>query len=270
MTFEKPALNLADYAVVWTNDILAGNNTIKSVNIPHGVVSVGAGAFANKGTLVSVTATESCKRIEPGAFAGCSSLKTVSFPGVQYIGSGAFQSTSLIDMSSGTGQLFRSGLLNFDFPELITLGDGATAAGAGYRTINLPKCKDLGSGNFSRARYPITLENEDGTLNDLKLPNCKRIGSGCCQGLTCKNIILPMIEEIEGGSFKAAKFESFIMSNPAVVCNIKTTFENLTVDDTHGWFYVPRHLLERYKEGCSTVSSRFRAIEDYPEIVNLL
>lgn len=274
--------------VVWTADTVEPKDEVSHVVIPDGITKIAPAAFSGYAKLESVEGTESVKYIDVGAFSGCTSLTTVSFPGVKRISAGAFSSCSHLTTvsfpsvtyidggafsgtsfhGSGGSGYYRTGVAEFDFPELVKLGDGAT--GNGYRKISLPKCEDLGCGNFGGQQVATVLENEDGSRNDLYLPECRRIGNGSCSGFKAKNIILPAIEEIEKHCFNASEFEAFIMSNPEIVCKLTVgagqNFNNTTFDETHGWFYVPKHLLDQYKAEWSDHADRFRAIEDYPEI----
>lgn len=68
---------------------------------PHGVTSIGAGAFSKSPSLTSVTISEGVTTIGESAFRGCSSLRNVAIPeSVAYIVSHAFyECTSLVSVT---------------------------------------------------------------------------------------------------------------------------------------------------------------------------
>ena len=277
------------------NNASPSNNeaaSITSVQVPDGVTKItNGGFFAFKG-MTTISATESVKEISGGAFSGLTQLSSVSFPGVEKIAGGAFGGCSNFQASTAEafpklkilteralsgcsainfsqGVYTHSGITDFSFPELEYIGGNAvTGQGAGYRTINCPKLIEIGDGNFCGAMYAVTLEDEDGNRNDLSLPSCEKIGGQNFNNFKCDKILLPKLREIGADNFKATEFSAFILSNPTKVCKLgDNCFQNMTQDDTHGWFYVPKHLLNQYKKEWSDLAERFRAIEDYPEIM---
>lgn len=277
------------------NNASPSNNeaaSITSVQVPDGVTKItNSGFFAFKG-MTTISATESVKEISGGAFSGLTQLSSVSFPGVEKIAGGAFGGCSNFQASTAEafpklkilteralsgcsainfsqGVYTHSGITDFSFPELEYIGGNAvTGQGAGYRTINCPKLIEIVDGNFCGAMSPVILEDEDGNRNDLSLPSCEKIGGQNFNNFKCGKIILPKLREIGADNFKATEFSAFILSNPTKVCKLgDNCFQNMTQDDTHGWFYVPKHLLNQYKKEWSDLAERFRAIEDYPEIM---
>lgn len=73
----------------------ASFSSLDSINIPHGVQSIGRGAFESCGNLVSVTIPNSVTYIGESAFEDCSKLVSVTMPdSVTYIGDYAFMSCS--------------------------------------------------------------------------------------------------------------------------------------------------------------------------------
>ena len=71
-----------------TNTLITG---CKHTIIPKSVISIGYGAFAGCSTLTSLTIPESVMTIQDGAFAGCSSLSSITIPSnVVYIGKEIF------------------------------------------------------------------------------------------------------------------------------------------------------------------------------------
>ena len=286
--------------VVWDasvfNNASPSNNeaaSITSVQVPDGVTKITSGGFYAFKGMTTISATESVKEISGSAFSGLTQLSSVSFPGVEKIAGGAFggcsnfqastaeafpklkiltegalNGCSRYDRGSGSGEMHREGITDFSLPALEYIGNAVTGQGAGYRTINCPKLIEIGDGNFCGAMYAVTLEDEDGNRNDLSLPSCEKIGGQNFNNFKCGKIILPKLREIGVDNFKSTEFSAFILSDPTKVCKLgDNCFQNMTQDDTHGWFYVPKHLLNQYKKEWSDLAERFRAIEDYPEIM---
>ncbi|MEG1529971.1 MAG: leucine-rich repeat domain-containing protein, partial [Clostridia bacterium] len=82
-------------AVVSIGAIFAGNTTIKSVQIPSSVTSIGERAFSGCSSLISVTIPSSVTSIGEMAFSGCRSLTSVTIPSsVTSIGYEAFSGCS--------------------------------------------------------------------------------------------------------------------------------------------------------------------------------
>lgn len=66
-------------------------DSLKSINIPGSVESVGFASFADCGALSEVVVSEGVKTIERFAFANCSGLKKISLPGsLEYISANTF------------------------------------------------------------------------------------------------------------------------------------------------------------------------------------
>ena len=290
---------LDSISVAWGGSVIpvsADRAAITQVTIPDGVTEVYQGAFSGFSALTTVTATDSVKLITDGSFSGLTTLTSVSFPGVEKLSGGAFAGCSNFQASTATafpklkvlidgslsgcsslsyiqGVYSRSGITDFSLPELEYIDGSATGSGVGYRTINCPKLREVGYGCFKGQLYGVILENEDGTRNDLYLPECVKIGESNFHWLRCGRIILPKIEEIGKDSFNSSEFTACIMSNPTKVCKLTAGVGSNFVDtmnykdDDHYWFYVPKALIDQYKtEWGETLAERFRAIEDYPDI----
>jgi hypothetical protein len=61
-------------------DGLKGDKTLKSVQLPNGVTSIGGDAFMDCSALEAISIPKSLKRIERNAFVGCVSLRQIIFP----------------------------------------------------------------------------------------------------------------------------------------------------------------------------------------------
>ena len=75
--------------VIWSQGTVS--TEVTSVNIPNGVTSIKARAFARCSSLKSITIPNSVMSIEGYAFSDCTSLKSITIPdGVTSITDGAF------------------------------------------------------------------------------------------------------------------------------------------------------------------------------------
>jgi len=134
------------------------NNTITSVVIPEGVISISdggshgsfsGGVFLNCTRLATVTLPSTLTRVGNYAFSGCSSLQTIIIPtGVTAIGHGAFERcTALRNVTLSSGLIsigdraFQkcTALQNISLPNTITsIGQNAFMECSSLQSINLP------------------------------------------------------------------------------------------------------------------------------------
>lgn len=253
--------------VVWGN-VAQPAGALEYVNLPDGVTEIGFGAFNGCANLKKVIAPESLKIIGASSFAGAKKLSSITFPGAEIIGDDAFGYAVPLASTKGCfpkvksigARAFRpcEALTDFIFPELRELGDGATQNCNNIAEISTPKCEIISNSNFNS----LTLSGA------LELPECREVGMAFFNSSTCGKVLLPKIEKIGNNSFVHCTFEALILSSPTKVCKLgDNCFQNTTQDDAHGWFYVPKHLLKQYKKEWSDLAERFRAIEDYPEIM---
>ncbi len=76
-----------------------GCTSLKSINLPESVKSIGAGAFQNSG-LTSITIPKNVKTISNYVFANCKNLKSINLPEtVKSIGESAFQNSGLTSIT---------------------------------------------------------------------------------------------------------------------------------------------------------------------------
>jgi hypothetical protein len=119
------------YETVYYDGVFQENKEITSVTIPDSVTSIGEGdsrtrgAFAGCTSLKSVTLPRNLKTIPSYMFADCRSLETITLPaGLEQIGEGAFANTALKSIA---------------LPDRITgIGNGAFS-GTGLSSVVLPK-----------------------------------------------------------------------------------------------------------------------------------
>jgi len=126
-----------------------------------------------------------------------------------------------------------------------TFGDNCTAIGANafyncesIAEINTNKVTIIESSSFYGAK----------NLTKVDLPNVIRIGSYAFYGTNLQTMI--------------------IRSNSICILSDTGAFNNSPIAKGEGYIYVPKDLLEQYKESTNWVkfAEQFRAIEDYPEI----
>ena len=132
--------------------------SIKSVEIPKGVTSIGWGAFSGCSGLISVTIPDSVTSIGEYAFSGCSGLKSVSIPdGVTSIGNNAFSGCS--------------GLISVTIPDSVTsIGRSAFSGCSGLTSVTIPDSATSigdwafdGCSGLTSITIPFVGEKMDGT-----------------------------------------------------------------------------------------------------------
>ncbi len=267
--------------VVWGGVLpvfFGSTNEVTQFNVPDGITEIQGAALVGTAALKKITAKKSLKRIMDfglnSPFMDSPLLESVSFPGVVEVGASCFalcKSLTITETSFpvlekiGTQAFADCTAMTYaNFPSVKEVGAGAFGHSKTWSEVILPKCEVIGGNNFCGT----TIEAP------LVLPECRILGDGSMTNgdnlflsLTCEKIVLPKIEIISAGVF-SGKIGAIVLSNPRIIAKRGTnTFKSLTLDDTHGWFYVPKHLLNQYKKEWSDLAERFRAIEDYPEIM---
>ena len=111
----------------------SGCTSLKSVNIPDSVTSIGYGVFEDCASLTSVTIPNSVTEIDYGVFRGCTSLTSITIPdGVTSIGEWAFEScTSLtsITIPDGVTSIGEEAFGDCTSLTSITIPDSVTSIG---------------------------------------------------------------------------------------------------------------------------------------------
>lgn len=80
---------------------------------------------------------------------------------------------------------------------------------------------------------------------------------------------LPNVMDIGGYTFRSSSIQTLIIrSNAICALNHTEAFQDTSITKGTGYIYVPKDLMEQYKESTNWVvfADQFRAIEDYPEI----
>lgn len=120
--------------------------TLKAIQIPYGVTSIGEGAFFYCSSLTSITIPESVTSIGEWAFGSCHGLTSVTIPNsVTSIGYCAF-----LDCSSLTSVIV---------PDTVTsIGSFAFSECTGLRNIVIPNSvTSIGQGAFYRCTSSLTI-----------------------------------------------------------------------------------------------------------------
>lgn len=150
-----------------------GNDT--NITIPDKIngIEVGSikeGCFKNS-NIENVTLPSSVTSIEQQSFYGCDNLKSINLSNVKSIGAEAFTNCpSLTD--------------NIDLSSVETISERGLA-GTYFKTMNLPKCTDIGDSAF-----------EDCTMQKIVLNNATNLGSNVFKN--CKNLEMIYAPKVKG------------------------------------------------------------------------
>lgn len=157
---------------------------------------------------------------------------------------------------------------------ILSIGEAAFDS-SNVEEVIAPKALSIGNYAFTRA----------GFLKKLYVPEVKTVaidGFFLCQRM--EKFYFPKLEAINGNSFRECySLKAFIMERTDKICvlNGSIAFDKCyhftgTVNATYnpeglkdGYFYVPRVMLDSYKTATNWIAyqDRFRAIEDYPEVL---
>ena len=188
--------------------------------------SVGTYAFQNCSNLTTVDLSN-VTTIGDRAFTGCSSLTIVNLPNTTSIGARIFNNCS--------------SLMTIVLPNVTTTGTYTFNGCSKLTTANLPSVKIVANYTFQNCSNLTTVD----------LSNASRIGTYVFSG--------------------CSKLTTLILRSETL-CSLDNTnsFTNTLINSTsgNGYIYVPRALKDQYVQATnwSTYASKFRAIEDYPEI----
>lgn len=154
-------------------------------------------------------------------------------------------------------------------------------------TVRLPAATSIGGYNFRQCTNLATIDlpkvtgstgtyfaTSCGKLRHVNIPKATALGQYSmryCSEL--EYLDLPMVTSIANYSMAAcSKLSTLILRSAAgVVTNSgSTTLTSTKIANGTGYIYVPAALIEEYKVATNWTkfASQFRAIEDYPEIVN--
>ena len=124
--YSLKSINIPDSVTSIGDGAFSECHSLKSINIPDSVTRIGYSAFKSCGGLTSISIPPSVTTIEDGTFLGCHSLRNINIPDtVTRIGRSAFE-----DCDSLTS-------INIP-PSVTTIEDGTFLGCHSFRNINIP------------------------------------------------------------------------------------------------------------------------------------
>lgn len=206
------------------------------------------------------------------AFADCAGLKNVSLPNITNVGEYAFyRCTSLTNVS---------------FPNVTTL-PGHVFDGSGLRTFFFPKLTSAGNSCLQNTKIESITTEDLPSLNSWGGNNCfSRISTlkyfrhtlavtMASRAFENSSALEKVDTHTVGLAYHAlsgcSSLNTLILRRTDAICEFVNTnaLANTRIKNGTGFVYVPRALLEEYRQATnwsSLLPEQFRAIEDYPEI----
>lgn len=172
-----------------------------------------------------------------------------------------------------TGELptnFQRGNKNLtivDLPLITKMNSSIFYDCSNLKSVNLPSLKEMGAEVFGCCSQ----------VTEIYLPELTTISGWGYVFNVCfqlQKIILPKLtSQFGSGDFNACgKLTTLVLgANTVVPLTNANAFANTAIKNGTGYIYVPRAQLEAYKAATnwSTLASQFRAIEDYPGIMEV-
>lgn len=170
------------------------------------------------------------------------------------------------------------------FPNVITVGEYAFNGCSNLSDINMPKVETCGINAFygiaaKSIEFPELLSVPNNAF--AYCPNLtyvrmqKAITLSFNAFYTCQKLNkadFENVQSIQSQAFKYTDLTTLIIRTPTV-CSLQNTnaFDNTSIPLSSGNIYVPAALIDSYKSATnwSKYASKFRAIEDYPEICEI-
>ena len=192
------------------------------------------------------------------AFYGCTELTGVDTPNVSTLAQGAFNS---------------SGIIEADFPLVEKMTGSPFNSCMQLKTVKMAKLGEMTGSMFQDCRALVNVD----------LPVAVAVNNSSfnrCYAL--EKLVFPSVIVITSGAFQNCKSLKALVLLKNRVCELRADpFAGCnhflgTVDATYnpeglkdGYVYVPAALIDQYKVAAnwSTYADQFRAIEDYPEIM---
>jgi len=171
-----PANTIPEFAF-YNYSINSGMKTLKTVNIPGSVTSIGFQAFVYCSGLSNIDIPNSVISIGSTAFQGCSGLSTIMIPGsVSFIGSDAFAgcvnlATFNVDINNLNYSSINGVLFNKDKSILVTYPTGNSATN--YSIPGTVKTINDKAFNQCYALTSITIPNSVVTIGNEAFLNCR-------------------------------------------------------------------------------------------------
>jgi hypothetical protein len=184
-----------------------------------------------------------------GMFQNCHYLRRVYVPNVTRI------------KSTGFGYCYL--LTEANFPLVTSVSGDCFYECTSLTTANFPLLSEVHSDCF----YGCT------ALTSINFPSLKTIGMNVFE--KCSSLhkcTFPLVESIGYKSFAdCTNLEAFVLPNSTKMTALDNSnvFDNTPIEKGEGYVYVPLSLIESYNADTnwSTYANKFRAIEDYPNIL---
>lgn len=194
---------------------------------------------------INLNLTEICT----GMFQNCYYLTLVYTPNVTTIETTAFCNCYLLKEA--------------DVPLVTSISGDCFYGCTSLTAANFPLLTAL----YSNAFYGCT------ALTSVNFPSLKTIGMNVfekCSAL--RKCSFPLVESIGYKSFTdCTSLEAFVLPNSTKMTTLDNSnvFDNTPIEKGEGYVYVPLTLIESYNTDTkwSTYANKFRAIEDYPNIL---
>ena len=188
-------------------------------------------------------------KICSGMFENCHYLRRVYAPNVTQIESKGFSCCYL--------------LTEANFPLVTTIEGNCFYNCTSLTSANFP----LLTAMYSDCFYGCT------ALTSINFPSLKTISMNVFE--KCSSLhkcVFPLVESIGYKSFAdCTSLEAFVLPNSTKMTTLgnSNVFDNTPIEEGEGYVYVPSTLIESYStdEKWSTYENKFRAIEDYPDIL---
>lgn len=192
-------------------------------------------------------------RIKDYCFYNSIKLATASFPNTTEVGKYAFQ--------------YCTALTQINIPKATTIGYSCFEEASKLSTVSLSNVQTLGAAAFIRCS----------SLTSIKLPQVKKLQSNTFYNCTLLNKAdLGSCQQFDGQTQfgNCAALVTLILrgntvcSAPYPVNSYKGALANTPIANGNGYIYVPRALVDTYKNSTNWVemANYIRAIEDYPDI----
>lgn len=154
-------------------------------------------------------------------------------------------------------------LVKVELASVLALGSSVFAGCNNLAEAYLPSVKSLGSGNFDSTG-----------IKQINMPMLETIDGWGYNFAGCRSLTkayFPKLTRIVGdGTFANCNALVTLVLGANSVCALSHTsvFADSAIANGTGYIYVPKALVDSYKAATnwSTYASKFRAIEDYPDI----
>ena len=152
-------------------------------------------------------------------------------------------------------------LAEVDIPNVTRIYTNGFNGCSSLTTANVPALTGLYGYEFAACTKLASVKFPSVTLTDCS-------GYGPFSGSGVKIVDFPALTSIKGQPFYSAKSLRSVILRSSTVCVLNTAIDSVfaaTSFPTNGYIYVPRALVDSYKEATnwSEIADRFQALEDY-------